>query len=282
MSCMTQLTSFVGYLEDEHITPPLAIGPTPSELLDIPLEGSTEIGEHLWGYNGLHGGLALALTAIAMSSTGERSRLRSITGQFLRASRSEIDISARPVHEGRFVQTMTAVLQSGGKPAIHATGTFSVEGEPSYQPRGPQPATSGDPLDYEIYSMPVEFVPILRYIEIRPVGVERPLAGGDKPELTAWIRLTGDDTPIDVPRLITLADALAPSYTAILNELKMLPTIELTVRPGEALTRTSSPWALLHARTTSATADGWVNEEIDLWSPDGGHLGNASQLRVLR
>ena len=110
----------------------------------------------------------------------------------------------------------------------------------------------------------------------------RPLAGGDKPELTAWIRLTGDDTPIDVPRLITLADALAPSYTAILNELKMLPTIELTVRPGEALTRTSSPWALLHARTTSATADGWVNEEIDLWSPDGGHLGNASQLRVLR
>lgn len=279
---MTQLAPSIGYLEDHHISPPSTLGPTPSELLDIPLEGPTEIGEHLWGYNGLHGGLALALTAIEMASIGEQSQLRSITGQFLRASRSEIDVTARHVHEGRFVQTMTAVLASRGKAAIHATGTFSTAGESSYQPRSPQPAVSGDPLDYEIYSMPVEFVPILRYIEIRPVGVERPLAGGDEPELTAWIRLTDDDTPIDVPRLITLADALAPSYTAILNDLKMVPTIELTVRPGEALTLASSPWALLHARTTSATADGWINEEIDLWSPDGGHLGNASQLRVLR
>jgi hypothetical protein len=77
-------------------------------------------------------------------------------------------------------------------------------------------------------------------------------------------------------------DALAPSYAAILSALAPIPTVELTVRPSENLPRASSPWVLLQARTRAASADGWIDEEIQAWGPDGAHLGSAQQLRLIR
>ena len=77
-------------------------------------------------------------------------------------------------------------------------------------------------------------------------------------------------------------DALPPSYAAILSALAPIPTVELTVRPGQSLARASSPWVLLHARTRAASADGWIDEEIHAWGPDGAHLGSAQQLRLMR
>ena len=58
----------------------------------------------------------------------------------------------------------------------------------------------------------------------------RPYAGGPRPVLTAWLRLTDDDQPPDIFRLIMLMDALAPSYAAVLTTLQAIPTVELTVR----------------------------------------------------
>ena len=41
--------------------------------------------------------------------------------------------------------------------------------------------------------------------------------GGPTPELVAWIRLVADDEPPDELRMITLIDALAPSYAAVMT-----------------------------------------------------------------
>lgn len=120
-----------------------------------------------------------------------------------------------------------------------------------------------------------------RYTEIRPVGPNRPFAGGVEPELTAWIRLVDDDRPPDAHRFVLLMDALAPSYAAILTTPTLIPTVELTVRPAAMLAAASSPWLLLHARTHMASATGWVDEQIDAWGPDGTHLGSAHQLRLV-
>lgn len=280
LGCMKQLTNPVDHQTVPAATAEPSSSPTPSELLENRGFGSTSIGPHLWGFQGLHGGLALALATIAMSDH-DGPRLRSVTGQFLRTIRNELDISTQALHRGRSMQVMNAVVRTGAKPAIHATATFSSDAQENHRPLVPPFAVSGKPLDYDVFTPPAEFLPISRYTEIRPVGPSRPYAGGDEPVLRAWIRLADDDTPIDGPRLIMLADALAPSYSAIHTDLVMVPTIELTVRPGDGLRQSSSPWALLQARTTSATTDGWINEEIDLWSPDGGHLGSAHQLRLV-
>ena len=78
-----------------------------------------------------------------------------------------------------------------------------------------------------------------------------------------------------------LADALAPAYSAVLSDLVMVPTVELTARPGVGIASSSSPWVLLRATSDAVAADGWVNERIDAWGPDGTHLGGAHQLRVV-
>jgi NAD(P)-dependent dehydrogenase (short-subunit alcohol dehydrogenase family) len=103
-----------------------------------------------------------------------------------------------------------------------------------------------------------------------------------EPALTAWVRLREDDHPPGTRRLILLMDALAPSYAAILSTLVPIPTVELTIRPNQNLARASSPWVLLHAQTRAASADGWIDEEIQAWGPDGAHLGSAQQLRLMR
>ena len=114
------------------------------------------------------------------------------------------------------------------------------------------------------------------------MGSARPYAGGPEPELIAWVRLLEDDNAPDVLRFVFLMDALAPSYAAVLSQLVLVPTVELTVRPGAGLAKASSPWILLRARTLAASAGGWINEQIDAWDPDGTYLGAAHQLRVVR
>ena len=60
-----------------------------------------------------------------------------------------------------------------------------------------------------------------------------------------------------------------------------MPTAELTVRPSHGLSGARSPWVLVRATTRAATGDGWVDEVIDVWGPDGIHLAGAHQLRVV-
>ena len=60
----------------------------------------------------------------------------------------------------------------------------------------------------------------------------------------------------------------------------MVPTVELTVRPTGVADATS-PWCLLRATSDTSTDDGWIHESIEVWGPDGHHLGAAKQLRML-
>lgn len=134
-------------------------------------------------------------------------------------------------------------------------------------------------MAWDVFQVPVDFVPIAAATEIRPVGSRRPYASGDRAELTAWVRMAEDDLPPDGLRLIFLLDALAPSYAAVLSELRPVPTVELSVRPQPA--QPTSPWVLLQARTVAASG-GWIDEHIDAWDVDGTHLASGHQLRVLR
>ena len=79
--------------------------------------------------------------------------------------------------------------------------------------------------------------------------------------------------------MITLIDALAPSYAAVMTAPGPVPTTEITVRPGIGLRSASSPWVLVRAVTRSASADGWIDEQLDVWGIDGTHLASALPLR---
>ncbi|MQA62276.1 MAG: hypothetical protein GEU86_12415 [Actinophytocola sp.] len=77
--------------------------------------------------------------------------------------------------------------------------------------------------------------------------------------------------PDSTDRVLILADALAPSYAAVLTELTPIPAVGMTVHLSDAGTRPDFDWVLVHSKTTMADANRWVT-----------HLATATQLRVVR
>lgn len=253
---------------------------TPGQLLRSPVVGELAVGPELWGFGGAHGGLVLALLASAMTARIGGAALRSITGHFHRALHGPVGVEVEGVHQGGSVTTLSAVARTSRGPSVTAAATFGRAGVGRPAEPRPAPPIAPPPGRCPRFDVPVEFVPITRYLEVRPVGLARPYAGGTVAQLIAWLRLVEDDEPPDVLRLIFLADALAPSYAAVLSAPTAVPTLELTVRPGAGLDACRSPWVLLRATTTSASA-GWIDERIDVWGLEREHLGSASQLRIV-
>lgn len=235
---------------------------------------------NLWGFGGLHGGLALAAAAARIAGT-QPGILRSITGRFDSAIRTPFHITAEPVRSGGAISAARASMASEDQTHAAAWAILST-GAPLKAPvLAPPPPVVPHWKDCAVFTVPPAFVPFAASTEIRPAGTTRPFGGHAEARLCAWIRLLDDDAAPDPARLIFLADALAPSYSAVLTELAPMPTLELSVhlsgRPAG-----SSPWVLLSARTPAASPEGWITEDIDLWNEDGIHLAAARQLRILR
>ena len=254
----------------------------PWVLLGQAVPGHLVLGEHLRGFGGIHGGLALALMTSAMQEQAAGEPLRSVTARYHRAIAGEFRIEVTSIRSGQAVRTLAA--RATGQKGLYAdaTGVFGPPLRAGWPLVAQRPPAAPSPADCEVFAVPSEFARISAYLEIRPVGPSRPYGAGAEPALTAWVRLREDDHPPGTSRLILLMDALAPSYAAILSTLVLIPTVELTVRPTENLPRSSSPWVLLQAQTRAASADGWIDEEIQAWGPDGAHLGSAQQLRLMR
>lgn len=249
-----------------------------SSWLGIDTDGLIEPRPDLWGFGGLHGGLTLALLAERMQQAAPARQLRSLAAQYHRPIRRPFEIGTTVVRAGRTLTAVGAEASVEGRASVTASGTWASLDRSLPSALSPAPDAPRPP-DCPIFTIPPEFVPFAVHTEIRPVGPNRPFAGCERPELTAWIRLLDDDRPPDLPRLLVLMDSLAPSYAAVLREPVPIPTIEYTVRPagtgGEP-----SPWILLHARTRHVS-DGWVDELIDAWDLGGTHLAAASQLRLV-
>jgi hypothetical protein len=254
----------------------------PGVLLRKPAGEWVEAAGHLNGFGGFHGGLTLAVLASAMEPHAPGLELRSITGRFGRPIDSGFRISSSLVRAGRNTSMVTASAETDKGVHVEASAIFGAGSDADWPLVAAAAPEVPAPEDLEVFAIPKEFLPIATSMEVRPVGVSRPYAGGQEPELTAWIRIVEDDDPPDVLRFVFLMDALAPSYTAILSTLAFVPTVELTVRPGVGIAQTSSPWILLRARTLAASPSGWVDEQIDAWGRDGTHLGTAHQLRLVR
>jgi hypothetical protein len=138
-----------------------------------------------------------------------RHPLRSATVRLHRPLSESFEIDTQVVRSGR----VTALAGQAGKDGAvqaDAAAIFGAERPASFRPVSPAAPPAPPASDCEVFAIPPEFVPISTFMEIRPVGHNRPYAGCPEPELTAWIRLTEDDQPPDAYRFLLLMDALAP------------------------------------------------------------------------
>lgn len=254
---------------------------TAAQFLDDNAPGPVDAPPSLYGFGGLHGGIALARLTATMAAQVPDGVLRSTSAHFHRPLRDRFTVTIDPRARGsRTVTVAATAVGMTGDVLLSATAVFGSPTAADPIVPGPTPPPgAAEPHAWDVFEIPTEFVPVAASTEIRPVGPARPYAAGDRAELTAWVRMVDDDLPADTARLIFLVDALAPSYAAVLGEPRAVPTVELSVRPQQV--HPTSPWMLLQARTLAAR-DGWVDEHIDAWDIDGTHLGSARQLRVVR
>jgi hypothetical protein len=235
---------------------------------------------HLRGFGGLHGGLTFALLAKAMYSGEDAGLMRSATVRLHRPINQMFTVAITQPRRGR--ASADALPADGGRSCLaSASLVIGAVRPPWLQPVAPDRPSVPPHGHCERFAIPPGLVPIGQFLEVRPTDGSRPYAGGPRPVLTAWLRLTEDDQPPDIFRLIMLMDALAPSYAAVLTTPQAIPTVELTVRYADGLRGASSPWILLRASTTWVSADGWLNEHLDAWDPAGTHLASADQLRTI-
>ena len=235
------------------------------------------------GFNGLHGGLAVAMLVRQMRRLiPDGPELVSVTARFLRPLDWPIVLEAGVVRNGKTVTSARATASSNSGTSVEAHATFSgtpASNTPTFAPEMPTDLVNCSKVS--VFASPIEFVPIAQRMEIRPATGALPYSGSADPVLCGWVRLR-DDVPTNDERIVILVDSLAPSYTAVLTDFKAVPTVEMSTQLSAGAADSTFDWVLVRATTTSADERGFVRETTDIWTEGGRHLASCTQLRMVR
>ncbi|MFJ4686776.1 acyl-CoA thioesterase [Streptomyces sp. NPDC088789] len=236
-----------------------------------------------WG--GAHGGhvAALALTAVRDRFAGGDRAVRTLTIHFLApVGAGPLRFSGATPAAGRRSAACLFTGHQDGTPVVFGTALFgSGRPGPSYEGH-PAPRVPG-PGDCPVLEPPGPGAGagFAGQLEVRPATADRPLAGGERAELTAWVRFT-DGRTLDAAAVTTLTDVLPPALYARWRTPRPVPTAELSVHFTDTLTAADDDgWALVRIRTQRAD-DAWAVDDSAVWATDGRLLALGRQARVVR
>jgi acyl-CoA thioesterase len=188
-----------------------------------------------------------------------------ITTELIRAGRSLASCSARLIQDGN---PMAVALAAFSRPWPGAGWSDRIA------PSAPPP----DAVDYSHDRPPLPFLDYWNHRFTRPRLVE-PTAPA---EIEAWIRLAQPER-IDGPVVAAMTDAFPPAVFTRSATPNPVPTIDLTVH-----FRTSLPMDglepddyLLGRLRTQTVAEGFLEEDGELWTADGRLVALSRQLAVM-
>jgi acyl-CoA thioesterase len=245
---------------------------------------TTDVSPDWWVFTGPNGGYVASLILRAMTdAVGDPGRAaRSLTVHYLRpAGAGPAEVRTRIVRSGRSLTAVAADLHQGGAHVATALAAFATPraGTPEFHDAAPPYATP--PGDAPRSSWPDEALPpISRQFEYRPLTTEAIFTGGERAEAAAWIR-PRDPEPYDAVLLATVSDALVPAVFVKATAPLAAVTVDLTVHFRAPVARPPGDgWCLASFRSTVA-ADGYVEEDGELYDADGTLLAQSRQLAVL-
>lgn len=244
----------------------------------IDLDGSWAIAERP------HGGYLLSLLAEAALDAEHPDPL-AVSAHFLSPPQpGPATVSATRLRTGRRVSTTRCQLVEAGELRVEAlvtagrlpaTGTvrFALPSMPPIpDPEGLLRAPSSAPGS-------AFHVGHLDHVDLRMDPETSGWALGapaGRAEYRAWLR-RDDQAAASLLDLIVFADAMPPT-TFDLGMAGWVPTVELTVL---VRARPAPGWVLVRQRSALA-ADGWVDEECDIWDSTGLLVAQARQLASYR
>jgi len=168
-----------------------------AEFLDSSERIQTSDQKSFNGFNGLHGGLAVAALVHEMRTLVPADRqLVSVGGRFIRPLTWPILVDADVVRNGGTLTMACATASSESGTCVEANATFSAGGaRPAHVFAPPMPTGIADRASAAVVEIPPEFIPISQRMEIRAAMPELPYSGPAKPVLCGWIRLTDECLP---------------------------------------------------------------------------------------
>ena len=188
-------------------------------------------------------------------------------------------ITTEIIRAGRSLVTCGARLTQQGKPMAAALAAFSPAwpGE-SWNDRPPPQAPPPETLTYGGLERPP--LPFLDYWDHRftkgrvvdPTGLA---------ETQGWIRLA-EPEPIDGPVVAAMTDAFPPAVFTRAAAPNPVPTVDLTIhfRAGLPMDGLEPDDFVLGQFTTRTVAEGFLEEDGELWTNSGVLLAQSRQLAI--
>ena len=234
---------------------------------------------------GPNGGYLASIVLRAMlAASGDPARHpRSLTLHYLRApAAGPVELSVTTERAGRSLSTLSARMEQGGRACVLAIGALaaafpSVADYTAQMPPAPPPeAISPVP---PMPGMP----PVFARLETRPAIGPVPFSGAGEARSGGWLRLS-EPRPADALAVATYVDGWWPAPFTRLTAPIAAPTVDLTIHFRRALPLAGADPAapLLGLFTSRHSAEGFFEEDGELWSGQGELLAQSRQLALLR
>ena len=239
------------------------------------------IDEGWWIQRGPNGGYlaAIVLRAVLAEVDDPARPPRSITLHYLRPPVvGPCDITVTIERSGRGLTTASARLSQSGRDCILALAALGVERPGDLLEDHPMPEVL---LPHELPARPEApaiDIPIRARYETVPALGTAPFVLGPEALTGGWIR-TEDHDAVDEVLLAAITDAWPPAIFSRMEVPVGVPTIDLTIHFRAAPSRQPA-WVLVRFRTTMA-AEGYLEEDGEVWSEDGRLLAQSRQLAVV-
>jgi acyl-CoA thioesterase len=238
-----------------------------------------------WIERGPNGGYitAMVLRGLSLAVASEDHTPRSLTVHFLRPPQvGAIELATTIERVGRTMTTVSGRLVQDGRLIALALGAFGLtrpgpEFADVVAPDIPAPET----IEPRRFSKGLQPPPFAMQFEQRAAIGAEPFSGAAHAESGGWLRLA-EPRPLDHLLVAAMTDAWIPSVFSRLTEPGVIgvPTIDLTVHfrgplppPGWS----PGDFCLVRFRTRLA-AQGFMEEDGEIWSPDGVLLAQSRQL----
>lgn len=241
-----------------------------------------------WVQNGPNGGYVAAIILRALTETVDDAQRspRSLTIHYTAPpAEGDITIATAVERAGRSMTTCSARVTQGERLIALALAAFSMPREgPEFNDLVPPDAPEPDTIP--LLPIPDEAPMIAHRWETRFV-IGKPFGGSVEPgavaETGGWIR-PEEPQIIDALMVAAMTDAWIPPIFSRLSEPFIVPTVDLTVHFRTTLPIPGSAPGdhLLAVFRTNAAADGFLEEDGELWTADGTLVAHSRQLAVVQ
>lgn len=226
---------------------------------------------------------ALVLRALVAAVDDERRHPRSLTLHYLRPpAPGPCEIHTTVERAGRSVASLSVRLRQDGEPMVLGLAALGVPFGSAIDYAAPAPLDGGPPAQLRTPE-PADGLPTIAYRTAqRRVFGPRMLSGGEEALTGGWLRLA-EPEPVDAAAVAFFTDAWMPAPMARLTTPVAAPTVDLTIHFRAPLPHPGlEPGTPVLARFRSSTsADGYFEEDGEIWAPDGTLLAQSRQLGLL-